>query len=297
MSTTKFTVGLVGLMLALAVGTTVHETYASFRAGAALAATYREIAVLSGRLQELRDHAKTAESASPGPKSTDEARTVEPPAAPHDPAAAGRAFLTRHPEVKQALVERARARVAGKYRSFYKAWELSPAQIAQFETLMMENEGWSTTGPDGALLLQPGDGLTASEVKNRMHDLLGDTVFPLFEDATHRALGIRQAVLELASATYFTDTPLTAQQADQLIQRGLEMRGVMSQLGAYMRSNPLAGPTVAEILLTETADVLTDTQLAALDGVIQQLQFRDSLGRALRQSAPPPPTGDAKPTP
>lgn len=296
MSTTKFAAGVAGLVLALAVGTALHESQACRAAEASLAAAYRDIARLTGHLQKLGHRTQAGESAIVGLKrSGEDAGAPLVPAASRDPAMAGRAFLARHPEVKQALVERSRVRVASKYGRYYATWGLTPSQIEQFEDLMSEGEGWNTSGPGGPMLLQPGAGLAAAEVKSRVRDLLGDSVYQQFEDATNREIGIRQTVLQLASALYGTDSPLTAPQANELIDRGLKMRSLLSQLSAYMRSNPLAGPTVSDIIFAQTTDILSETQRAALDGIIQQMQFQRSMGEAVRLNTPPTPSTGGRP--
>jgi hypothetical protein len=79
-------------------------------------------------------------------------------------------------------------------------------------------------------------------------------------------------------------------QANELIDRGLKMRSLLSQLSAYMRSNPLAGPTVSDIIFAQTTDILSETQRAALDGIIQQMQSQRSMGEAVRLNTPPTPS-------
>lgn len=135
-----------------------------------------------------------------------------------DPVAEGTAFMARNPEVKRALDRYVVAANWFKYGALFKERGWSDAQIAEFIEL-------TTTGASmGALLgngnsvsLRYGDGKSPPGVGERLQRLLGSDGL-LRWDQLRQELAGKYVAREVASALYFTDTPLSAEQARELVQ-------------------------------------------------------------------------------
>ncbi len=295
MSTTKITPIIAVAVAMLITGTAAHEVLASRAAEVSSVAAKQDYDALLGHLQELVQRAKAAEQDKAQlKKRVDEAQAAQAAeesrmateaqtakiAASHvrDPMSAGRAFLTAHPEVKQALVARSKARVAGRFHSLYQSLGLTPAQIEQFESLLIERDGVVFPTDQGELALNAGTGLPNNEVEARIHALLGEAGYQQYQKA-NQLVPARELTTQLASTLYFTDTPLTSQQADQLAQ-------IISSSKADPNKT-LSGRYDWDTIASKSQGVLSDPQLAALRGMQQQDQFNQSLKQTIKRSQLP----------
>jgi RNA polymerase sigma factor (sigma-70 family) len=223
MSTAKWVVGLgLGLM---AIGTLTYYADASRNADQAVvfarkdhAAQLEKLKILHGRLSAAEEEAERwrrrlaearpsqAKTGGPGGRNADTARW--------DPVAEGRAFLAQHPEVQQALDDYARARFNFEYAPLIRELGLAPEQA---ERLRMVATGGSmgATLVDGRNVSLP-YGKPNADTSGQIRELLGDPGFQRWQEYWP-TVGARRIVAETASALYFTDTPLTPQQADELV--------------------------------------------------------------------------------
>lgn len=288
MTTNKF-VALVAVGFALlAVGTATREALAERANVAALAAAIRETDGLAARLSALQRRAQDVEA-----ESAQLQRNLENPrtlpgsgqAPPGNPAAtktgatpaeqleAGEAFLSRHPEFKEALVERSYARVAARFRPLYRSLNLTSDQIARFENLLIEGEGVNMGSPDsnGQMILRPGKGLSRAEVESGVRELLGEAGYQRYQEAS-RLVGPRGFALQVAGALYFTDTPLTASQSDQLA-------GIVDAVQAEMGRSRGSREDYWNSVMNRAQGILGPAQLAALAGFQQREQFDAELNR------------------
>ncbi len=146
------------------------------------------------------------------------AAIVPPPSAETDPAViAGDEYLAKNPVAKDLLAQSQRARIAGLYFPLYLELGLDDVQAAAFEEIMSSNGaggsyGAGMVGPT-KLTLRPFPKLPLAEREARLRALLGDTGFVRFK--TYEDSNLAPA-MQVASSLYFTDTPLTTDQATQL---------------------------------------------------------------------------------
>lgn len=152
MSTSKITAGVAaGLLIAAAIGTAIHEstmrTAAESRANAArreheqvvasLRDTRARIAALNTIVVALRkgiaESQATLDAAAQEKRPRAAAKTL-------NPSEAGKAFMERHPEVKQALADWFTTKEDFRWGKLFEKLKLSPEQIARFRTINRETE-------------------------------------------------------------------------------------------------------------------------------------------------------------
>jgi hypothetical protein len=278
MSTTKILTAIGAALALVSLGTVIHEETAQRELEQKMAAEKSEHQASAARLHALEARSRAAEQevaqlrqtldAARGASAADAQRlkraanTPEPDLG-RDPVAAGQAFLAAHPEVKQALIDRSRARVASRCYTLYAELHLSPEQIARLEDLLIEREGLSFNTPEtGPLSLKPGTGLSREDVERGVRELLGEDGYRRYRE-TGRASGAQQLTSMLASSLYFTSDPLTAQQADDLGQ-------VIVRLDTTRKND---GVRDWDALSERAKSILSAQQLAALNNLRAQEEF------------------------
>lgn len=292
MSTTKIAGGVAGaLLMAVAIGMAIRENWECRVAEDSLASANHDSAMLVAKLRVLDQRVQATErSLADLTRRTAEAHATQLAAkaratadaaaskatAEWDPVAEGKAFLTRHPEVKQALVEYSNAQTNSKYGVLLKSANLSPNQIERFQALM--REGSSRTAPVGSGgkmgVLKTGPGIPISEIDGQLQEVLGDDGFRMFKQL-RSAQSARQLAAQLAGAVCFTDSTLTPMQADQLVQ--IMMASRPNESGVQRRGFDW------DAVIAKAQGVLLPPQLAVLDGL--RAQAADQ-GRILSPSAP-----------
>ncbi len=237
MSTAKITTAIVGSALLLAIlGTATYEVHRQLSAEAALATARQEDAALADRLrtlhsqtaatkreaavlqQQLRD--RLAAQTAAASVSASALTPASAPAARRDLVVDGKAFMTRHPAVRQALIDFFNAQTNYQWSGFYKAAHLTPAQIAEFQFLMRPRTGGYSQqmGPGQPdLQLSLDDGLSNEEIEARRQALLGPDGMREFSEYA-RTMPARQLGAQLASTLAFTATPLVSIQFEQFAQ-------------------------------------------------------------------------------
>ncbi len=290
MSATKFTFLAVAAVVIFTLGSAVYENHRRQEAVAALAAASRE---QSGKLAQvhaiqerqrqaeenlaalersLADARAAAAKSAADQRATRQNATSVAPNGNRDAVAAGQELLARFPEVKKALLDRSYARIRARYTPLYATLHLTPDQIARFETLMLEQEGVSAGNSEiGSFMLRPGTGLSRQELMQGVHEVLGDEGFQQFQ-AGQRTGGPLQLTTFLASSLYFTDSPLTPEQAAQLSP-------IIMRSDAKRRSD--ADPRLWDQLLAEAGSVLNPTQMAALSRLRAQDEFSNAIKKLI----------------
>ena len=293
MSTTKALLGIAVIVGFLAVGIATHEVIASRAAATALAAANRDYAALQSKLHGMAQSAESAERAAARLKKTadeaqaalaaDEARAAEEARAAHEaaewnPTTEGKAFLSRHPEVGQALLDWAKAGVNFEYGALFKSLGLIPAQIEQFQALMLvqDENGYlfaTSDGPNGKVLQFPASTeVPFGEVESRLRALLG-------EDGYQKLLKFRNAIegreltAQMAGALCFTETPLSGEQAGRLVE-------ILSTTRRKPNA-PNSFETYWDAVTTKAQRVLSAPQLVALNGLRTQERIRETMNAAM----------------
>ncbi|MSU23103.1 MAG: RNA polymerase sigma factor [Opitutus sp.] len=228
MSTTKSAVGAAAIIAILALGTAGYQVHALRDAESALVVADQNHAAFAATLRGLERQAQATEQEAAQLqqraqeiRATDAAATTPASTAPDEwnPIKEGAAFLERHPEVKQTIIEEMNGAVLRRYGPLLKKLGLTPAQIAQFQDLARESRAISTAvtsdGKTGRLYYSTG--LSRDEAQNGIHALLGEDGFEQFKNFTNSAGPARLFTSQVAEMLCFSDTPLRPQQADQLI--------------------------------------------------------------------------------
>ena len=290
MSTSKIATGVAGVVLALTLGTTGYEVYASREAAASLVAASRENDALLAKLRGLQRQAEAADQATAAlQKSLDDAhaaKVAEQKRAAQTTMAARvaeeGAFMAHHPEVRRAALDQWRALVAGMYAPLFKTLRLSLPQIEQFKDLAAQGMSGLTTGPNGEPIRYDTGGNRA-EAQRQLQALLGDEGYQKYREFQTAGVPVLQTTTELAGELYYTSTPLTLEQANQL-QRILSDGRVAVDWSSQSQYD-------WDAIMPQARIVLSDTQLTAFGHLRAQDQLSQSTIRArIRQSRPDPPT-------
>ena len=225
MSTAKTTITIAAIVAALATATiALRETQRTHAATDALSAAQTEHTALLKQVTDAERLARiqaAAQTASETPQSAD-AKAL---AALNDPAAAGEAFLAAHPEVREKMQALNQAQMAGLDYLACLNFGFDAAQRAEYAKLRSEYPNGFTLPPTNgypkmllSTSLKVDDSPEAIQERTAKFDALygspetakqwGD-----FQRLNGCALPI---TMPLAQSLYYTDTPLTADQARHL---------------------------------------------------------------------------------
>jgi RNA polymerase sigma factor (sigma-70 family) len=199
-----------------------------------------------------------------------------------DSKAEGRAFLERHPDVKHALTDYVSASLRFRYAPMYRALALTPEQIQRWETV----SGAGTTmgasiGEGRAVSLPYADRPAGQTYSQQLRDAVGDEGMKRMEEFTAIA-SARGVAADVAGSLYFTDTPLTPDQSDQLVQILVDSRNK----GPAARSSEYDWSAV----IAKAGAVLAASQVDVLAGRQAGDQFHQALNRP-RNGTPTANTG------
>ena len=294
MSTTKALSATVALLVLVAVGTATWQWQVARSATDAVRAATRENEQLTHELVAFTERVAnsgsvptTLQSRSDAPRtSTETSKTSERAVSSggrsmQEPITAGRDFLERHPELRQAVTEYARAQMAALWRGYYRAHHLSAEQIDVLERAMTLDSGVlrRINGPDGAplTLTAPGFGDQAqrADAQRAVVAALGSDAIPELRDYI-RQIPARRLATQLAGALYCTPAPLAPEQIDPFIQIVLDTGAVApGWRGRYDWS----------AIHKNASAVLSAPQLAVLSGFEAQNSYEQALAAAMRSQA------------
>lgn len=315
MSTIKTTTIVTGVVALLATGAAIYEAQHSRRAEAALTAQAGEAHVLRGRLEraakELReagDRAQAAESGTAGlSKEIDRLRSTLAPVKPADVEARHEEVINRlvvsNPELRKLYARQQTIRFQTRYGPLYRTLGLTPAQIAEFERIRGDNVlAQSDIFREGLAQGLTKDDPIVQELIKQANKRQEDSLRALLgEDGAQRlqtyerTLPLRNVANTLAGSVYFTDTPLTPEQAEQLTQIVIESM-----------SRPPGSATLGAInwekVLAKAPAVLAPAQVEALATMVEQAEVGkkvyaivepalNSQGLSVNDSRPPVPGG------
>lgn len=277
MTTTKMVAGLAGAALSIAVLGTAYESQARRSAETTLASAMQERVALAERLRDLEQRVQAADAESARLKKAAEeaasarvaattknaaAESMAKAVAVWDPVAEGRAFLERHPDLKQALADSTDANTRFRFSGIYSSLALTPAQIERFEALMREGASRGTMLKGQWAMLSPGTGMPTSELNGAMTALLGGEKFrKLWKYG--RAAPDRRLAAEVAGALCFGETPLLPAQSDQLVQIITASRA--------REPNGLPGEVDWNAVVIKASDILSVPQLAVVESMYPQV--------------------------
>jgi len=292
MSTTTI---ILSAITALAVGSAIYQTNQVRHTEAALAATAGERDSARTQMRELQQRATetdgqltVAEQQNAAlQRDLASARSAKAAPTPAMTSSRGVLFLSRIPVSADPAEARRQVREFNNENrdmamsAFYRQLGFTPAQREQFKTLMIEHIDRSDAQvkaamtaamaqnpkPDRAALQQVAEAtsqLDSDEWLAEMRSTFGDATVQAFQHYRDTGAG-RAVTTELENALFYTDTPLTVQQSDQLV----EIIAANSR-NAQGKVDLLAMNTDA--ILAQAQAVLSAPQLAALRRAEMQVQ-------------------------
>jgi hypothetical protein len=188
------------------------------------------------------------------------------------------------PEIRRLRDEQQLAAINRRNAGFYKSAKLSPAQLAQFQQLLLERQNTATD----VLIAATQQGINPmenpaefnqmvksaeAEVDAKIQTDLGPDTYNQFQ-AFQQAQGQRGVVTQLQQDLSYTETPLTDAQQTQMAQ-------VMAQ------TNPGGGTKVTDATVNLAQGVLSAPQLQALQNLQKLQQGAATLRNLMRQAAKP----------
>jgi hypothetical protein len=229
------------------------------------------------------------------------------------------ANMATNPEFQKLVAIQMKGRIVATYGALFKALNLSPDQLAQFQGLLADKQQAMMdvmqaareqginprTDPDGFKTLV---NQAVSQSDSTIQQALGDAGFQQYQQY-QQSLPERNTVNSLQQQLSFTQTPLTDDEANQMI-------GLLQQTQPQHAGNGTAGtsnggdggPSVMALIngggtakvtddtLTQAAGVLSSPQISALQQIQQQQQAQQQMQQMMR-AANQGATGGAAPAP
>ena len=161
-----------------------------------------------------------------------------------------------------------------RYGALFTSLGLNPAQITRFEDIIMQGDGFGSSGGGDMLQFQIGPTHASdSEIQAQLQAFLGDSGYAQYQHYA-QMMPAHEMTTQMASALYFSDSPLTADQAAQL-----------TQAYADTMASGMKGDQAKASLLQKAQAALAPAQFAALNDIFQEKQFNSELSRAMKQQA------------
>lgn len=278
----------------------------------------RQLADARQRLRELQDELASRRSAS-------QIAADEPPGLPRGPAEAdgnpgGRRggpgdprALFENPQAQKLMQQQQKLALDGRFAPLFKALNLSPASLEQLKSLLLEKQAVMPDvmaaareqGVDPRSNPQEFRKMVAAaqaDIDGSIKSLLGDEGFAAYQQY-QQTLPQRSVVNQLQQSLSYTNAPLSAAQADQLVQilastapqsaagsggmppEGGGRGGFGGGPGGGMGGPPGGGPVTAPITTEAVAlaqQVLSAPQLEALQQLQQTQQAQEQLNQLMR---------------
>jgi hypothetical protein len=296
MSTTKIVTGVAGLIAILAVGLTVHMSHVAADARRALLTMEQDRNHARSEIRELKSdlEIKTRDSAKSGAGRLESSAIGVPPQQAQAPTSASTQpspaveqrsnplatfwSLRSSPDAMRAWIQAERSGLHLQLGPLFKMLDLSLAQADELKTIMMAKfQAIADVVEAGAL-----QGVTAADpiikdlirettekTENDLHRLLGDAGYRELR-RFGETMNVREVVNTLASHSYFTETPLTSNQADRLVEI-IAARSNKNTTGYDL------GSTNWEKVFEDAQGVLGSAQIVSLRAERDQLRLKEQL--------------------
>jgi len=249
-----------------------------------------EIAALRGR---VRDEAPAAQEglATPGDGTARRPR-----------AGAGFMAIMASPQFQRLMAIQQKGMLDGVYAPLFKALNLSPQQLEQFKNLMVQRQQAAMDAVQAAreqginprsdpAAFQQAVAQAQATVDSQIQATLGDAGYAQYQQY-QATLPQRNTVNQLEQSLSYTATPLTGDQASQLVQ--ILAQAAPSPGSASGQGNPMAalfpgggpmgggGAGITEQAVTLAQGVLSAPQLQALQQLQQQQLVRQQMQQLMR---------------
>jgi hypothetical protein len=210
--------------------------------------------------------------------------------------------LMENPEAQRLLAIQQKAALDSRYSALFQSLHLSPAQLEQFKSLLVEKQNavidvlaaaraQGMTGPENRATLTQMIQSSQAEVDQTIRTTMGDAVFAQYQ-GYEQTLPQRNTVGLLNARLSYTDQPLTPQQSDQLVQ----ILAQTSPAPANRSNNTpvnrpggifnLASVPITDAAVAQSQTVLSPSQVQAMQQLQQEQQAQQQLRQLLRNQAP-----------
>lgn len=218
------------------------------------------------------------------------------------------------PEVQQLMSIQQKAGLDGRYASLFRKLNLSPAELDNFKTLLVDKQSaimdvmaaartHGMTGRENRdeirLLVED----TQAEIDGNIRTTLGDAAYAEYKNY-ETTLPQRGIVSQLEQRLSYTPTPLNDTQAEQLVQilatnasasdRGNRAGNTGALVQVFTAGNPRLGQAatffggssvpITDNVIVQAQGVLAPAQVAALQGLQQEQQAAAQLMQQMRSS-------------
>lgn len=216
----KTGLGTAVLATLLAVGAAVYEVTRDNAASAALAASQAQYESALAAIKKLEGQVQGAEQVTAAKNRHAQAAagnsSSQAKPSPADSTARGDAFMERHPDVRSALLDFVDAQNRTRFGPLYAQLGLAQNQIQQLEVLLRQGNAFGRDVQSGVVTLAASETAPNDAYQAQIHALLGNQGFSQFL-AYSGTLGARDVVSNLAGLLTTTDSPLTVDQAQQVV--------------------------------------------------------------------------------
>ncbi len=221
------------------------------------------------------------------------------------------------PEAQRLLAIQQKAGLDARYSQLFKAMHLSPELLDKFKSLLVEKQtalldvmaaarSQGLTGGTNRAELNQMIQSTQAEVDASIRTTLGDAAFTQYQNY-EQTLPQRNTVGQLDARLSYSDQPLTADQADQLIAILADTARPSAASGTAPGATPnptrpggifnATGAPITDAALTQASAILSPAQVQALTQVQQEQHAQAALRQLMRNQAqnPPPPAAPVPP--
>ncbi|MFT3870936.1 MAG: sigma-70 family RNA polymerase sigma factor [Nibricoccus sp.] len=284
MSTAKITAGVSTVIAIVSVATAIHQ--------------YQNARAAEQALLDLQNSMRAARAQTTAPKPTAEPaasnadQTAKPNVATAQPAASAQANnplspvlqLLTNPAIQAQSNMLTKIRLDSQFGPLFKQLGFKPAQLEQFKNLIVEKQmvafdSITAANEQGINPFMNPKGffqvVSAAEktVDTQIANLLGEDGFKQF-NAYQETVPARNTVNYMIQALSFTDAPLSAEQAERVVQtlatQGTAAIPPMSPFAVL--NSDLGVIKLSEQGRTQLQGVLSEQQMRVLDEKLQQQQ-------------------------
>ena len=219
-------------------------------------------------------------------------------------------FMTmmNDPKIQKLMAIQQKGQLDAHYAALFKSLNLSPQQLDQFKNLLVQKQqalmdamaaareqGINPRSDPAAFNQAVSDAQAA--VDAQIQSALGDAGFSQYQQYV-QTLPDRNTVTQLQQALSYTSTPLSDDQAGQMIQL---LANTATQRGGNGTAGTGAGAIgalfgggnqaaqISQETITQSSGILSGPQLQALQQLQTQQQTQRQIQQAMRQAGPPPP--------
>lgn len=217
---------------------------------------------------------------------------------------AGRAMAVMDtPEMQRLMSLQQKGALDGRYAALFRKLNLNPQQLEQLKNLLVEKQ----TAPMDVMAAAREQGIdpfqngaefrqliqnAQDDIDNNIRANLGENVYNQYKDYEN-TFGQRSLVTQLQDRLSYSNTPLSSQQAEQLIgilaasspstaSRNAVFLGGPGGMGGAVRFFGANGTPVTDDAIASASTILTADQISALREIQSEQQAQTQIGNQMR---------------